>query len=124
MTYSLYVDGICVKNGKILLVKRNCEPFKGFWHVVGGAVENSESPQQALKREFYEETGLDVKIGGLLGCRIEESFDRTKIIVFFKVHYFQGQINLNHENQEYNWFSKFPAHFVFDYTPYLEARRL
>ena len=30
------VDDVCVKDGKILLLKRNVEPFKGFWHVVEG----------------------------------------------------------------------------------------
>ena len=37
------VDGVYVKDGKILLLKRNVEPFKGFWHVVGGHVEENET---------------------------------------------------------------------------------
>ncbi|OGU68428.1 MAG: hypothetical protein A2W30_03190 [Ignavibacteria bacterium RBG_16_36_9] len=81
---SLYVDGIC-KDGKILLVKRNCEPFKGFWHVVGGQVQAKETFKEALKREYLEETGLDVKISDILTHRIEKTFDRLKLIVVLKV---------------------------------------
>ena len=50
------VDGVYVRDGKILLLKRAVEPFKGFWHVVGGHVDESESLKDAVKREFKEET--------------------------------------------------------------------
>jgi 8-oxo-dGTP diphosphatase len=121
MTYSIYVDGICLKNGKILLVKRRCEPFKGFWHVVGGEVQDTEALAEALRREFKEETDLDVKVGNVIGCRIEESFDRKKIILIFKITYFEGEIKLNCENEKYGWFARFPTHSVYDYSKYLEG---
>ncbi len=109
-----------MKDSKILLVKRNCEPFKGFWHVVGGEVQDKESFEEALKREFKEETGLDVKIGDALGFRIEKSFDRMKIIVVFKVDSFEGKVKLNHENTAFAWFARFPSYSVYDYSTYLE----
>lgn len=119
MACRLYVDGICIKDGKILLVKRNCEPFKGFWHVVGGEVQDDETLEDALKREFNEETSLDVKIGNVLGRRIEKSFDRTKIIMILKVDSFEGKIKLNCENTKFAWFSQFPFSSVCDYSMYL-----
>ena len=61
------VDCVYVKDGKLLLLKRGVEPFKGFWHVVGGHVEEDESLKDAVKREFREETGLDVVVGGVVG---------------------------------------------------------
>jgi 8-oxo-dGTP diphosphatase len=124
MPYFLYVDGICTRNGKILLVKRNCDPFKGFWHVVGGEVKEDEPLENALKREFIEETGLKVKIGNMLGWRTEQSFDRNKLILFFKVDSSHGEIKLNEENTEYGWFTKFPSHSVFDYLTYLAAKHV
>jgi ADP-ribose pyrophosphatase YjhB (NUDIX family) len=66
-------------------MKRNVETFKDFWHVVGGQVEENETLKEALKREFKEETNLDVEVGKIIGGRIEETFDRTKIIVVFEV---------------------------------------
>ena len=124
MPYFLYVDGICTRNGKILLVKRNCDPFKGFWHVVGGEVQENEPLEDALKREFIEETGLKVKIGNMLGWRTEQSFDRNKLILFFKVDSSHGEIKLNEENTEYGWFTKFPSHSVFDYLTYLATKQV
>ena len=78
MVFHLYVDGICIKEGKILLAKRACHPFKGFWHVIGGEVRKNVTFSEALKREFKDETNLDVEIGNALGWRISESFDRKK----------------------------------------------
>lgn len=45
------VDGVFVKDGAILLLKRNVEPFKGCWHLIGGHVEDNESLREALKKE-------------------------------------------------------------------------
>jgi len=76
-----------------------------------------------LKREFKEETSLEVKIGNILGIRIEKSFDRIKLIIIFEAILFQGEVKLNNENTEYNWFPKFPSHSVFDYSRYLETEK-
>jgi ADP-ribose pyrophosphatase YjhB (NUDIX family) len=37
--------------------------FLGFWACVGGFIKSNETPQEALRREFKEETNLDVEIG-------------------------------------------------------------
>jgi 8-oxo-dGTP diphosphatase len=116
----IYVEGVYVKNDKILLLKRSVIPFKGFWHLVGGQVEKNETLREALKREFKEETSLDVKVGGAINGRIEETFDRTKIIVTFEVVNARGEITLNHENEEYGWFSKIPHNAVYDFGKYLQ----
>jgi ADP-ribose pyrophosphatase YjhB (NUDIX family) len=115
----LCVDGLCVKDGKLLLLKRNVEPFRGFWHVVGGHVDDGETLKEALIREFQEETGLTVEVGDLLCGRIEETFDRVKIIVALKVVRLAGEIKLNHENTEYGWFNPMPPNIVHDYHRFL-----
>jgi 8-oxo-dGTP diphosphatase len=43
----------------ILLTKRNVEPFKGFWCIPGGHIEQNEDAVTAVKREVKEETNLD-----------------------------------------------------------------
>lgn len=113
------VDCVYVKDGKVLLLKRGVEPFKGCWHVVGGHVEADESLRAAVKREFREETGLDVVVGGIVGGRIEETFDRIKIIVAFEVVSAKGEVRLNSENEAYGWFDEFPCDSVYDYAHYL-----
>ena len=47
--------GICLKNEKILLVKKN-EQFS----FIGGGMEKNESHEECLKREFIEESGYEL----------------------------------------------------------------
>ena len=49
---------ICPIKSSILLVKRAFDPGKGLWGLPGGFIELNESPQDAAKRELFEETGL------------------------------------------------------------------
>lgn len=113
------VDGVYVKDRKILLLKRSVEPFKGCWHVVGGHVDEDESLKAAVKREFKEETGLDVTVGGIIDGRLEVTFDRVKIIAVFEVVSAEGEIRLNSENEACGWFDEVPSNSVHDYEKYL-----
>jgi ADP-ribose pyrophosphatase YjhB (NUDIX family) len=117
--YSVCVDGLYVKDDKLLLLKRNVEPFKGYWHVVGGHVEENETLTDALKREFKEETNLDIEVGKIVFGRIEETDDRTKIVVAFEVTSAEGKIELNSEHTEYGWFSVMPLNSVYDYSRHI-----
>ncbi len=60
-TPALTVDGILIQEGKILLIKRKKEPFRGKYALPGGFVEYGERVEEAIIREMKEETGLDVK---------------------------------------------------------------
>ena len=61
------VDGVLIKNKKILLIKRGNEPFKNKWALPGGFVEYGERVEEAIVREFKEETGINVRIKKLFG---------------------------------------------------------
>ena len=58
-----FTCGILSQSGKILLQKR---ADKGTWGLPGGALELGESALEALVREFYEETGVEVRWKKLL----------------------------------------------------------
>lgn len=54
------------QNGSVLLTRRIFEPHKGAWTLPAGFVNAYEDPQEAAIRECREETGLIVKITGLV----------------------------------------------------------
>ena len=63
----LTVDGILVLEDGIVLVRRGKEPGKGLLALPGGIVEYGETVEQAVRREFLEETGLKTEVVRLLG---------------------------------------------------------
>ena len=54
--------GVMVKcKDKVLLCKRNnLGSFPGMWSIPGGKLEENETPMDGAKREFLEETAVDI----------------------------------------------------------------
>ena len=46
------------ESGRIHLLRRTREPYKGLLALPGGKMEEGETPQDAARREMREETGL------------------------------------------------------------------
>ncbi|MBS4192757.1 NUDIX hydrolase N-terminal domain-containing protein [Bacillus sp. FJAT-49705] len=64
ITPKVGVNGVIFSSdGKILLERRADD---GTWGIIGGWCDAGESPQESLKREFLEETGLNVKVKELI----------------------------------------------------------
>jgi len=54
------VDNIILDNEKVLLIKRGKEPYKNYWALPGGRIEQKDDDIiSAAKRELKEETNLD-----------------------------------------------------------------
>ena len=53
--------GIVIKDNKILLIKKVTGPYDGKLDLPGGTIEFQERPEDTLKREFLEETGINIK---------------------------------------------------------------
>ena len=56
-----------VRDGRIALIRRGIEPSRGLWSWPCGYVEIDETVEEAAARETREESGLVVRLGGLLG---------------------------------------------------------
>jgi len=72
---SLTCDGLVLRDGKVLLVKRGREPFRGCHALPGGFVEYGESTEDCVVREIREETGLDTEVLRLVGAYSEMGRD-------------------------------------------------
>jgi 8-oxo-dGTP pyrophosphatase MutT (NUDIX family) len=63
------VYGLCEdSDGRVLLVRAAPSlTVAGQWFLPGGGLDHGEDPVAGLRREFSEETGLDVDVGPLRG---------------------------------------------------------
>jgi ADP-ribose pyrophosphatase YjhB (NUDIX family) len=64
---SIGVGGVLFNSHRqVLLIKRNQAPAMGLWSIPGGKLEPGESLVESCRREFQEETGLEVKIKSIV----------------------------------------------------------
>ena len=94
------VCGILMEGDSILLVKHHAPgPKEIFWSPPGGGLEFGESAEEALKREFIEETGLSIKIERFLF--VHEFLDEPlhAIELFFEVRKISGNLIVGKDNE-------------------------
>ena len=72
------VDGILQRGSKILMVRRKNEPYKGRLALPGGFVDESETVEDAFRREVFEETTLEVEPIDILGVYSDPRRDPRK----------------------------------------------
>lgn len=60
------VGTVVLRDGKVLLIQRGKPPREGQWSIPGGMQQVGETIRDAAVREAKEETGLAIRIVGLL----------------------------------------------------------
>lgn len=104
------VGAFIVKNNKVLLVKRANEPNKGKWSIPGGVVKLGESLIDALKREIFEETGLEIEALDVACVSEEIVRDNTGIkfhyvIIDFFAKVVGGELRVGSDAEDAKWIS-------------------
>ncbi len=61
------------REGKLLLIQRGNDPERGKWAFPAGFVDGGEDPARAAEREGLEETGLLVRVTGVLDVFAREA---------------------------------------------------
>ena len=82
---ALTVDAIALKDGQLILIRRKNPPFQGSFALPGGFVDYGETVENAVIREFGEETGLEAEIKEFIGIYSEPDRDprgHTVSVVF------------------------------------------
>ena len=54
----LTADCVVTHGGRVLLIRRGNEPFRGCWALPGGFMEMDETIEHCAVRELQEETGI------------------------------------------------------------------
>ena len=60
---------VCMKDGKVLLARHTYGGGKGKLFIPGGYLQENETPEEAVKREFMEEVGLEIRPLDIIGIR-------------------------------------------------------
>lgn len=124
MAYKQFASGYLVKDGKVLLVHHN---KLDKWVPPGGHIEDDETPAETVVREFFEETGVRVKVMAAAPSAFagdsnatpiplpfhtdleREGFDVPHIGYFYYVRPLEESIKLQHQESEVygiGWFSE------------------
>ena len=94
------VAGVVFREGKVLLARHTYGGGKGLLIVPGGYVNADETPQDALVREYMEETKVTVKPVDVIGIR----FNMHDWYIAFRAEYISGEATSDHEeNSEVLW---------------------
>ncbi|MEN6436903.1 MAG: NUDIX hydrolase [Anaerolineaceae bacterium] len=103
---SLGAGCLIQKEGRLLLVCRASEPWRGAWYIPSGFVEVDESPVQAAVREVKEETGLEVKVENLFGVYSYDDDPRGNgVLILYSGRITGGKFIVNHEVSDIAYFS-------------------
>ncbi|MBS0352120.1 MAG: NUDIX hydrolase [Proteobacteria bacterium] len=106
-----------IKENQILLVKRALEPRKDLWALPGGYQELDETPEQAAKREMYEETGLKSDKMVLFDLFYNDQSDKPVNVAVFFTQDAQGQLQAGDDVSDVAFFpiNNLPDPLAFHY---------
>lgn len=112
--WGMAVRGICEVDDEILLLKIRSKSAHdaGKWEIPGGKVKKCEFFDDALKREYLEETGLEINVDSLYNviqydytaCKTNERVNSIQLIM--KVSAESKEVSISDEHDEYQWFTK------------------
>jgi 8-oxo-dGTP diphosphatase len=99
--HSVSVAGAVVRaDGRVLVIRR---ADNGAWEPPGGVLELDESPEEGVRREVWEETGVRVQVGPLSG--IYKNMKRGVVAMVFRCTPVGGTETLSEESTAVEWLS-------------------
>lgn len=106
----LGVYGLVINEDKVLLIKKSGGPYDGKLDLPGGTIEFCEKTEETLKRELFEEVGIDVT-----NCKLFDADSVTfewpykdviikghHVGIFYRVLEYSGEIKNEVEIDEQN----------------------
>jgi len=96
---------LIIEEGKLLLVKRGIEPYKGFWDIPGGFLNEKEHPRDGAIREAREETGLTIEPMEILDIFIDKYKGQGYTHnTYYTANVVKGEVKAGDDAVEAKWF--------------------
>jgi ADP-ribose pyrophosphatase YjhB (NUDIX family) len=107
ITPKVGVNGIVFLNDdRVLLEKRSDD---GLWGLPGGWAENGERPEDTLKREIFEETGMNVEVKEIINVfsRLPGDFGQphTSYHLLYRCEVIDGNLARSNESLEIGFYT-------------------
>jgi ADP-ribose pyrophosphatase YjhB (NUDIX family) len=97
--FRIAVSALIFHEGKVLLAHRR---DIDWWNLPGGGMEEGETVDEALRREVYEETGLEVEVGQLVG--VYSKPQKQEVVLTFRCDVHNGEPHETDETLECRYF--------------------
>ena len=119
MSLRVGVAGIIPRGDKVLVLRRAATAsfLPGSFDLPGGKLEFGEPPEDGVRREVLEETGISTSVARILGAKsylVEGGKKHTILIVYLLRP--QGnsfQVTLSKEHDDYAWVGRSDLERVF-----------
>ncbi|MGD9962326.1 MAG: NUDIX domain-containing protein [Thermoplasmata archaeon] len=116
---SVTCDGIVFKDGRVVLIKRRNDPFRGSYALPGGFTDYGEKLEDCVVREVLEETGLRTQVVGLVGVYSAPGRDPRGhfVTAVYELRHVGGALKAGDDASSAAWFlADDIPHMAFDHA--------
>jgi len=97
------VCGIIYHQESIFIARRKeGKSMAGKWEFPGGKIHDGESQKEALKRELFEELGMEVIVGEKIGSNMHQYENFHIELIAYKCEFAKATYSMT-DHDEYKW---------------------
>ena len=99
MKLKIVTAAVVISEQTVLLTRRAPgQSLEGYWEFPGGKIEEGESLQECLKRELFEELGVQSEVEADEFCVVRHQYEKGEILLVGLITYLKSR-RFKHEVQ-------------------------